>query len=107
MNMEILKSSEMATVRLTGDVSFSIWKEFKTEVIPLKSNQIIFDFREALTVDSSIIGMILELKERNRAEILIKCGSATEELFDCLSCSKLFTSACELVREKKNVPLCA
>ena len=106
MNMEISKNRDCATVRLIGDLSFSIWKDFKTEVIPLESEQITFDFAEATSVDSSIIGMILELKERNQAEILIKCGTATEELFDCLSCSKLFTNACVLVREE-NVRFCA
>ena len=76
------KGNTVFTICIEGDFNFSLLHEFRksySDIDVLKDKQIIVDLRKTLTVDSSALGMLLNMQnDLNKSDKQIKIINSNE-----------------------------
>lgn len=99
MSIETKLSSDNKTfsILIEGDFNFSLLHEFKASYNnddAIKADKIIIDFRKALTVDSSALGMLLnlqkELGKSGDSTVIINCNDMISKILKITNFSKKF-----------------
>lgn len=88
MSVEITTLGNVANIALSGDFDFSHQESLQAafeEAIKHKPEQVEFDFTRVTFIDSSVIRMLLKLREsakRNQATLTISnCSERIREIF--------------------------
>jgi anti-anti-sigma factor len=95
MSVNVHKSSDgsQITISVTGQFNFSIYQEFR-EAARAGNSHCIIDLKGTDYMDSSALGMLLVLRERNggdKADIrIINCNPEIRNIFTIANFDRLF-----------------
>lgn len=98
INTKFSDNDEVVTISIEGDFNFSMLHEFKgsyNQNNVLAANKVIVDLRKTLTIDSSALGMLLNMqKDLNKGDhdiTIINCNDVVSKILHITNFSKKFT----------------